>query len=128
MPALRVGVKSSLRWVFWMITLLLLLLSTAGALTPKQPEKGVVLGTSVDMISEVQSSKRKIEAEVDYWQKVVDKLTDYRDAYIHLSALFYQLNRLDEAKANLQKAIELDPNHPIVQKLRELFDQLPVKQ
>lgn len=86
--------------------------------------QGKVLGASTSLLDEVRGAPQRLENEVAYWQSVVAKFTDYRDAYLQLSALTYQLNRLDEAKQYLQKALDLDPNNPVSQKLQEFFSQL----
>jgi len=44
-----------------------------------------------------------------YWNGVVNEKTDYRDGYIMLSYLAFQMNRTEEATAWMEKAKEVDP-------------------
>lgn len=100
-------------------------LTLAQQLARESSLTGQVLGASTNLLEEIQNAPKKIEQEITFWQGVANRLTDYRDAYLQLSALTYELNRLDEAKQYLQKALDLDPNNPISQKLQEFFSQFP---
>lgn len=100
-------------------------LSTAERLSPGQTQ---VLGESTSLLAEIQTAPQKIKREIAYWQSVALHLQDYRDAYLQLSALSYQLNRLDEAKAYVAKALDIDPNHLLSQKLQVFLNQFSPKQ
>lgn len=56
-----------------------------------------------------------------FWQSVVITKPDYRDAFMTLASLAYQLGKRDESKTWLAKAQALDPNDPTLQKLSTLF-------
>lgn len=80
-----------------------------------------VLGASTSLLAEIQGAPKRLQGELLYWRTVVNRFSDYRDGYLQLSVLAYQLQRFDEARVYLQKALELDPNYPLSQKLQEVF-------
>ncbi len=64
---------------------------------------------------------KKAREDYHFWQGVVREKPDYRDAYITLAALAYQLSKPEEAKEYLVQATSLDPNSQIVEKLSSLL-------
>lgn len=44
-----------------------------------------------------------------YWQKVVKEHEGYRDGYYMLAVSEYRLNNIDQARIDVEKALELDP-------------------
>ena len=85
-------------------------------------ETGSVLGVTTDpksvlVLWEKEADERN--KQYAFWQSVTTVKPDYRDAYIALTVLSLELNKTDEARAWLAKAITLDPNSLTVQKLRE---------
>lgn len=59
----------------------------------------------------------RLRGRYAFWQTVVATKPDYRDAYITLATLAYQLDSLQEAKNWLTKALALDPNNQPSQQL-----------
>ncbi len=51
-----------------------------------------------------------ITQEINHLQKIVNQYAGYRDAYVRLAALEYQIGNREAAKVSVQKALELDPN------------------
>ena len=58
----------------------------------------------------LESERNKIIQEIEYWQDVVNKYKDYRDAYFQLAILEYRLKDFNKSKFYLDRALELDPN------------------
>lgn len=54
--------------------------------------------------------RQKIISKIQYWQGIVSKYKDYRDAYFQLAILEYRLRDFDKSKHYLDKALALDPN------------------
>lgn len=75
----------------------------------KKPE---VLGINYD---------KKIYEEILFWDKISKKFPNYRDAYLKLSALFWEVNLNDQAKFYLDEAKKIDPNNEIVKHLENLL-------
>lgn len=68
-----------------------------------------------------QAEKESIEREYAFWREVIKEKSDYRDAYLTLTLLAYQLSKFDEGKEYLAQALSLDPNNVTAQKLIALF-------
>ena len=70
-----------------------------------------------------------IEKEINLWQTVLTEKPSYKDAYIHLSILYYQLYQNEEAKNSWQKAFYLDPNSKLINEVKKIiFEQNSVAQ
>ncbi|MFC1727187.1 tetratricopeptide repeat protein [Patescibacteria group bacterium] len=72
--------------------------------------------------------QRKNESDPDnlrwllsQWEQVVAQKPDYRDGYLYLALLNYQLNQIDQANEYLKIALELDPNYEPTKKMMELL-------
>jgi tetratricopeptide (TPR) repeat protein len=68
--------------------------------------------------------KKRIEVEIRKWEETLEKYPGYRDVYLRLAVLNWQINNQKKAKEHLQKAKELDPNFEITKKLEEKLDYL----
>lgn len=60
-----------------------------------------------------------IKNEILYWEGVVEKTPTYRDGYLKLATLYWQLHDDKKAKENLDKASEVDPNSEKIKDLRK---------
>lgn len=78
---------------------------------------GAVLGASTDLLTEWENEPTKIANSLTYWKDVVKSKPDYRDGYMQLATLAYQLGKTNEAKSYLTQALALDPDNTEVQKL-----------
>lgn len=83
-----------------------------------------VLGATTDLVQTLE--RREVEAadfekQYAFWQSVASAHPDYRDAFISLASLAYQLGNRDEARAWLSRAQALDPTFPIIEKLGRLL-------
>ncbi len=86
---------------------------------------GNVLGATTDtraILSEWENEQRRLNEQYAFWQSVASARPDYRDAYIQLVSLAYQLGNLTDARAWLTKAQSLDPNSPTVQSLTKFLE------
>lgn len=75
----------------------------------------------VNVLGATQTEKETVLEEYAFWQKIVREKPEYRDAYIALTSLAYQLSKPEEAKAYLTQAATLDPNSEVIKKLFFLF-------
>ncbi len=83
-----------------------------------------VLGTSLSPLKiwqKIQNEPQRIKEEIVYWQKIVAERPSYRDAYLQLAILNYQIYENQKAKDYLNKALELDPNFEPTQKLEKII-------
>jgi len=78
--------------------------------------------TSLATLAKWEQEEKKIEEQYTFWQSVTSARPDYRDAFITLTSLAYQLGKLEEANSWLSRAQALDPNSPVVLKLLTLLE------
>lgn len=100
------------------------LLSNTGRITAGEGGTVNVLGLAAspaDTLTQWEHERAQWEKQYAFWQSVAIAKPDYRDAFIRLAALAYQLGKLDESKRWLSQAQTLDPNYPAVQKLSDLL-------
>jgi tetratricopeptide (TPR) repeat protein len=71
-----------------------------------------VLGatTAQTLLAQWKYEQEKLLLDYRHWQTVIREKSDYRDAYVTLASLAYQLSRTHEARYLLKKALQLDPN------------------
>lgn len=67
-------------------------------------------------VSPVVSQTRK---ELLFWSAAVETRPDFRDAYIKLAVLHWQLGRDFDARKFLEEALKIDPNNETARKLQE---------
>ncbi len=77
--------------------------------------------TSLATLAKWEQEEKKIEEQYTFWQSVTSARPDYRDAFITLTSLAYQLGKLEEANSWLSRAQALDPNSPVIQKFSTLL-------
>lgn len=80
----------------------------------------LILGATTspsNLLQELEGKWGHLEREYRFWQSVVKDKPDYRDAYLALSALAYQLSRRQEARAYLTHVLSIDPNDHRAQQL-----------
>lgn len=66
---------------------------------------------------------QNISQEIKKWEKILEDFPGYRDAYLQLAKLYYQLYEEDKAKENLARALELDPNFPLTKELEKILGE-----
>lgn len=63
--------------------------------------------------------REPIEKEIKEWEEIVEKTPTYRDGYLKLATLYWQLRQDDKAKAALERVKEIDPNYGATYELEE---------
>lgn len=70
--------------------------------------------------NEIAKQKRMpIKNEIAYWENLIQETPTYRDGYLKLATLYWQLEDKEKVKENLDKAIEVDPNYEETKRLRK---------
>lgn len=77
--------------------------------------------TAGNLYGDIQRKKELLRQEASFWEKEVKEEPDFRDAYVKLAAIYWQLRDLGKAKENLAKARKVDPNYEPVQRLEKLL-------
>ncbi|MBI4062305.1 tetratricopeptide repeat protein [Candidatus Gottesmanbacteria bacterium] len=82
-----------------------------------------VLGTTTyaDQITRWESERVQKEAALAYWRAVAEKHSNYRDAFVILASLAYELGRFDEARKYLTRAESLDPYAKSIDNLKTIL-------
>lgn len=75
--------------------------------------------TSAGTLAKWEQEEKKIDEQYTFWKSVASAHPDYRDAYVTLTILSYQLGKLEEARGWIAKAQTIDPNSLPVLKLRD---------
>lgn len=86
-------------------------------------EENVLGATSppLALLKKAMEAPEEIAAEISFWEKIVKEKPDYRDAYLRLAVLNYQLHKKEEAREYLKKVIDLDPNFEPARELGEII-------
>jgi tetratricopeptide (TPR) repeat protein len=69
----------------------------------------------------IAADPQEIKELINGWETIVEAKPDYRDAYLQLAHLHYLLFQEEETLKNLQKATDLDPNYPLLEKMRAVI-------
>ena len=72
----------------------------------------------------LSDEKIRVLNEVAFWQSEVKVRPDYRDAYLNLALLNFQLKNFEESRKNLDRSLKLDPNFKEGRELERLLDAL----
>lgn len=83
-----------------------------------------VLGASIntDQITQWESEGAQKEAALASWQTVAERHPDYRDAFVILASLSYELGHFDEARTYLATAKTLDPYAETINTLEKILE------
>ncbi|HEX8932185.1 MAG TPA: tetratricopeptide repeat protein [Patescibacteria group bacterium] len=68
------------------------------------------LNENLNKMAVVEKQRLQISRELAYWQDIARQYNGYRDAYLKIAGLQYQLGDLNEAKKSNDQALSLDPN------------------
>lgn len=71
---------------------------------------GLDLYKDIKNQQKIEKERKDVISKIQYWQGIIDKYKDYRDAYFQLAVLEYRLKNFDKAKFYLDKSLSLDPN------------------
>lgn len=88
-------------------------------LSPKEETPG-----TAQVLGVWQNEPLQQKQQEEYWQTILTRYSDYRDAYIQLAALSYRERNLPQAHAYLLKAQILDPNNATVNRLVTVTSKL----
>jgi tetratricopeptide (TPR) repeat protein len=66
---------------------------------------------SFNSFNKLESQRNQIISKINTWRSITDKYQGYKDGYLQLAVLEYQLQDFGNAKLYLNKALELDPNY-----------------
>lgn len=72
--------------------------------------QGLLLNQNLKEFNKIQKEKLNLVSELSYWQQVAKEYNGYRDVYLRIANLQFQLGKVDEAKKSLEKVLSLDPN------------------
>lgn len=73
---------------------------------------------------DLTNEKFKVIREVSFWENEVRVRPYYRDGYMKLALLNFQLKNFNQSRENLDKALVLDPNFEKGKELERLLDSL----
>ena len=73
------------------------------------------------LLKKHRSDPQDIKKLITAWKKIAAAKPNYRDAYLQLAILYYQIYKQEEAQRYLQKALALDPNFKLAHQLEEIF-------
>lgn len=82
---------------------------------------GLIVYKNLSLQENFLQQKEKIVSQILYWQDVVAKHGDYRDAYFTLALLEYQLGEKQKTRYYLEKALTIDPNFEQGRQLEQLL-------
>lgn len=77
-----------------------------------------------DLEKEIENQEKgpqRIKAEIQEWEKVLEEKPDYRDAYLQIAVLNWQIYKETEAREAVNKALELDPNFEAGKKFKKFL-------
>ncbi|MDP2861140.1 MAG: hypothetical protein Q8N98_05560 [bacterium] len=86
-------------------------------------KKSAEISGEIAVLKEKIDAPKKTEEKILGWQKVAKEKPDFRDAYLELALLNYQLGRTEMAKYFLGKALFLDPNFPPARELERTINE-----
>lgn len=75
----------------------------------------------VKKIEKIRNRPQEIKNRINYGLIITSSYGDYRDAYLTLASLSFQLKELNSADYYVNRALELDPNHELTDKLKVLL-------
>ena len=68
-----------------------------------------------------EKKPEEVEKLITEWEEIISEKPDYRDGYLQLALLHYQLYENKRAKEYLQKALELDPNFEAAREMEKIL-------
>lgn len=88
-----------------------------------------ISAVSWDIVTNLQkehlllAKKADLQKQIYLWQAVVQKHPDYRDAYIKLALLEYQVKNYKASAEYTKKSLEIDPNYDIAKKIEQILQK-----
>lgn len=81
-----------------------------------------VLGAQTELttiLSQWEYASQTKERSYNYWKQIVVTYPDYRDGYVQLAQVSYDLAHFDEVKQYIAQAQALDPNNEVILQLQK---------
>lgn len=85
-----------------------------------------ILGATTNpqaILDQWEHEAQELKEKYAFWQRVADTHPDYRDAFVTLTILAYQLEKLDDARAWLTRARALDPTSPTIHEIGKFLNE-----
>lgn len=67
--------------------------------------------------------KKRIEGEIAQWEEILEKYPGYRDVYLRLAVLNWQVNNEEKTREYLEKAKKIDPNFEMTKELEQIIQE-----
>lgn len=83
-----------------------------------------IKNSSVLGYSHTEQDVAALQQQYELWQSVISTHADFRDGYVHLALLSYQLGNMTALRQHIESIRALDPNYPELQKLTMLLGEL----
>lgn len=84
---------------------------------PGDEELRMALGEVENLLSQ----PKQVQQEINHWEKIAQDFPGYRDAYLKLVQLYFELYQNNKARENLSRALELDPNFEPTRELEKVL-------
>lgn len=80
-----------------------------------------VLGAQTSRPSDSNQQRETRDAQYRYWRMVIEDHPDYRDGFVRLAMLAYQLGERNKSREYIEKIRALDPNFEGLRELEALL-------
>ncbi len=89
--------------------------------SPPQSPATLKIRQQITVVSQLQHQPDNIRTEIGYWDQIVSLFPHYRDAYIRLAILHWQLYQPFLSRKYFDQALSLDPNNEDLSKMKLLL-------
>ncbi len=96
-------------WIIWGLVSLILCVEAGG------------LYYQIQQVKEVQQQRVVLQSKLTKWEKILSTHPGYRDGYMKLAMLDYQLGDKIDANKNIENALTIDPNYIPALKLKGIL-------
>lgn len=87
--------------------------------TDANAEPTIVSEINKPVLGEFTQENEELINRINYWKKVVIDYPNYRDGYMQLAILTYQIGNMVASINYVEKVLELDPNYQPAKELRD---------
>lgn len=74
-------------------------------------------------IANQEKEPQRIKAKIQEWESILEEKPGYRDAYLQIAILNWQIYEETEAREAVNKALELDPNFEAGKEFKKLLGE-----
>lgn len=75
----------------------------------------------MNQVNMLEGRPREVMSQIVFWEREVRSKPNYRDGYLRLAVLFWQVYKDNEARNYLKRALEIDPNYPPSRELERVM-------